>query len=923
MDTGALQGKIEFIQCHKPDVAAGDYRISVSQQVEASGIGEHNTFGDHRSFTIAAPRFALTPQDVHSVFPPPASDGEHSNVLPHMVLNRSTLAWERDIRHGKAPAGTRNGAGDAVESNAGWLALLVFHQDEFESGRVSLPKLLTVGELLSADGRSWPFDAPAAGDTDTAYAPARTTALPPLVLGSDQRADDRVTVIDVDRTLLALIMPSLADLDLLSHVRQRKTVSADLDAAFLADLARCKPESTLPAASVFEGARLNEFREALKHAGIRLPVQSTVSCRLNGRRKEWLLVGADTRRSFVAREDSVVAASKATGDGRATSAVTPVLNVYSSDAELGVVVANRLPMAGGTTTVHLVSLEGRYDRSEAEPVCALGPASTHARFVSLKHWSFSCLRTDRTFAEMLRHLDAAPIGAGRTVPDAAPSDAGLHVLEGSVPLSHHLRHGDRLLSWYHGPLLPAYQHTRLHALTAPVPERVARDPAHPGGWRFEGEAPSWVDVALQRRFGIASCLGGHPRVPDQLLRIDRETGMFDTAYAAAWQLGRMMALADTRFSVALTTWKRHCVQHRHRTRQATADLHLHTGEHPDLVSSLAPPPPEVSTWFDQRNLLKGVPFNYLVPAAGMLPAESIRFFEVDPLWTDCLLDGAFSLGRVTEADHAQDFQHIIADNRYPRMSGLLMRSDAVDGWPGLLVEGSCRLPLDVELFRDAPSGLRSVDDVPKLRQAMEALGLPLPQQMRIELSDDLNTCMLTDLDTNPDYVDTLLEGDGTRPQLCLTMPDRDRLYNYMVVNEGTFELPQLRLTLPLLRQERLAAGVVLCLFHGALDQVDVHLKPETLHFGLEWKPHERVYAKDLKAASGEPDAALKDQRLANTLWKTGIDAAAGAAVLDVHATATWLASMRTDKPADAIQSADFALQMIEGNERVRFTIADA
>ena len=34
---------------------------------------------------------------------------------------------------------------------------------------------------------------------------------------------------------------------------------------------------------------------------------------------------------------------------------------------------------------------------------------------------------------------------------------------------------------------------------------------------------------------------------------------------------------------------------------------------------------------------------YLVPAETLLPAESIRFFVVDPLWRAALLDGAFSV----------------------------------------------------------------------------------------------------------------------------------------------------------------------------------------------------------------------------------------------------------------------------------------
>jgi hypothetical protein len=56
-------------------------------------------------------------------------------------------------------------------------------------------------------------------------------------------------------------------------------------------------------------------------------------------------------------------------------------------------------------------------------------------------------------------------------------------------------------------------------------------------------------------------------------------------------------------------------------------------------------PENLLAWLRNLQLLMGVPFNYLVPDEGMLPAESIRFFHVDPNWVDALIDGAFSIGR--------------------------------------------------------------------------------------------------------------------------------------------------------------------------------------------------------------------------------------------------------------------------------------
>lgn len=56
-------------------------------------------------------------------------------------------------------------------------------------------------------------------------------------------------------------------------------------------------------------------------------------------------------------------------------------------------------------------------------------------------------------------------------------------------------------------------------------------------------------------------------------------------------------------------------------------------------------PKALAEWLGRLRLLKGLPFNYLVPDEGMLPPESIRFFYLDMNWVDALLDGAFSIGR--------------------------------------------------------------------------------------------------------------------------------------------------------------------------------------------------------------------------------------------------------------------------------------
>jgi len=116
----------------------------------------------------------------------------------------------------------------------------------------------------------------------------------------------------------------------------------------------------------------------------------------------------------------------------------------------------------------------------------------------------------------------------------------------------------------------------------------------------------------------------------------------------------------------------------------------------------------ITTWLGRLKLLYGVPFNYLVPDVGMLPEESIRFFYVDGSWLDSLVEGAFSIGRSTASDLAHDTafgEHVhrraSAESKKERsrltgsqgtpitpsekVTGFLLRSAVVSGWPGLEV----------------------------------------------------------------------------------------------------------------------------------------------------------------------------------------------------------------------------------------------
>jgi hypothetical protein len=117
-------------------------------------------------------------------------------------------------------------------------------------------------------------------------------------------------------------------------------------------------------------------------------------------------------------------------------------------------------------------------------------------------------------------------------------------------------------------------------------------------------------------------------------------------------------------------------------------------------------PQELRNWLVQLRLLNGVPFANLVADTQLLPQESIRWFYLDRQWTDALVQGALSVGTVNSDDRAQltaaypairdeldnEERNVRRRPTAPRLagtvdavSGFVLRSAAVAGWPGLHV----------------------------------------------------------------------------------------------------------------------------------------------------------------------------------------------------------------------------------------------
>lgn len=439
--------------------------------------------------------------------------------------------------------------------------------------------------------------------------------------------------------------------------------------------------------------------------------------------------------------------------------------------EYATIICNRLPEPNGLSIVHLVSIEGRHTKDGFD---FLGAGDEDLiRFVSLANWSFSCVDPNQTFTQLLQRLNRDPYTPRLPKNDNAQTEKYLE--NGYITVPHGLRQGNKTVSWYRGPLNTGY-----NSETYEFPVKAA----------------------------------------DQLLRYDSEIAMFDISYSAAWQLGRMLMLHNQRLAIELYDWKREHSQNLKRLEQLVSNLPLISRRVDKPINFI---PPNLKEWFNGVELLKAIPFNYLVPDERLLPPESIRFFWVDPLWIDCLQDGAFSIGRVTGADVVDDRQ-IRSDrdfnlNQDRRITGIIMGSKVVSGWPGLLVDGYDKVVEDVDSIEEA---------------------------------------------------------------------------------EGNI--------LPLLRMETLADNVLICLFQGEVKTVDIHLEPESMHFGLDAPTVESPeWSKNLRDGNGE----LMDEYLISPIpWNNEEKE-----VVNLEELAQ---QMNEYLKLDEFTSGQFGLQMIEGVQKVRF-----
>lgn len=393
----------------------------------------------------------------------------------------------------------------------------------------------------------------------------------------------------------------------------------------------------------------------------------------------------------------------------------------ADDGWYALIAGNRFPASGARCIVHLVSLEGLAEYLTDEPVYPAGISAV--ALVSLARWSFTSVSEGDSFDGLLsKLLSAKPDGLWlRRDPERVTGggDAAQVVKDrigdGYVPMTYRTRSGEDTFAWYRGPLSPV------------------------------------LPAAIEKKGPFPSA--------DAALIYDDAHGTFDGSLAAAWQIGRMLALANQSFAQKILDLRRKVhrrldlVDGRLRGLRPRVVQDAFLGAMKSGVVSLlgkAPaadlgpprargtgqrridPIPSLASLLDSKDvaavkdlveadldpiaaqlarwrLLHDVPFCHLVPDPEALPVESMRFFYVDPNWTEALLDGALSVGVHSTRDVRSDalIRGLIQDaaaaavralrervagvepapapDGEERISGFVVRSRLVSGWPSLSV----------------------------------------------------------------------------------------------------------------------------------------------------------------------------------------------------------------------------------------------
>lgn len=510
-------GFFEVFPDARPALPAGEYELATDQLL-AAGPPDGDTIdvdvpGTDVHFEIVSPRYELPPDQLLSTFPPAGAVGDWSQRLPQVVCKRRTLPWER------------NPTGEDPDSAPPWLALVVLAEGEGTlSGDTAVADCVTSGKVL--EGTS---------DTETGR------------------------YLEVTNSVLQAVFPTAADLARLAHVRRvdlRDTELAlgDDDGYMAVIMANRLPQPGPPSES---GGRPTSRNYTAYLINVEEQVGTLPDDDPDNVEPDFVTVMTELVAPMLvalapeAQPDDIVMKP-----GSTNPIIVPVLGALDTeeavDAEEAVVRDDTEPPEPPEPTARKLDEPAAYSRAYGTRIrrttdsgWATGPARSSReattddaakrwitgepltynaelaevyewhlleptfRFPVLLSWDFVCTG-DGTFESLMNDLDTAMLGTvdeAPTAPEIAPT--------GHIALDHTTRRGEPATAWYRGPFVPL------------PTERTGPD--------GDGRLPIAHSADEIR-----------PVIPD---------GREDVGRAAAFEIGRLLALSKPGIVAAMTAWR--------------------------------------------------------------------------------------------------------------------------------------------------------------------------------------------------------------------------------------------------------------------------------------------------------------------------------------------------------------------------------
>jgi hypothetical protein len=287
-------------------------------------------------------------------------------------------------------------------------------------------------------------------------------------------------------------------------------------------------------------------------------------------------------------------------------------------------------------------------------------------------------------------------------------------------------------------------------------------------------------------------------------------------------------------------------------------------------------PKDVTAWLGRLVLLYGVPINYLIPDEQMMPRESIRFFFLDPIWIQYLVQGACSVG----------------NNGY----GDTIIDQSMNKWVQPNQPVKSKQP---GLTNKAAAGVRDL-----LRNQLEGVDLPKESE---DLDWPLTGFLLRSAVVEGwrglevmGYKKLSEEEKKSWPSEGLTQEQQDKLDNEEVA------------PLKPLRIEQLSPDVMIGIFNGIIGQLVIRQPQEGLHFGLTTETE--GYSKTLRELNPEKAGEILQDKTINLSQDNLMRDQSNKGVINVGALAdkmkqelSGLQQLKDKK----FTSAEFAVEMIE------------